>query len=93
MILSSGKTRNDKRIKTKRKEDKDMNNNGYSDQGNGYGRTLCKSRSDKKLFGVCGGIAEYFGIDPTLVRIITVLLVAVGGMSLWVYIIAALLMK
>ncbi|MCR4722129.1 MAG: PspC domain-containing protein [Lachnospiraceae bacterium] len=56
-------------------------------------KTLCKSRNDKKLFGVCGGIADYFGIDSTLVRIITVLLVAVGGMSLWVYIIAALLMK
>ena len=76
-----------------------MNNNGYFNQESGYennfsgNRSLRKSRSDKKLFGVCGGIAEYFGIDPTLVRIITVLLVAVGGMSLWVYIIAALLMK
>ncbi len=32
-------------------------------------RKLRKSRDDKKIFGVCGGIANYFGIDPTLVRI------------------------
>jgi phage shock protein C len=43
------------------------------------------------LFGVCGGIAEYFNWDPTLVRVITALLIIPGGMSLWVYIIAALI--
>ncbi|OJJ15944.1 hypothetical protein BKI52_36915 [marine bacterium AO1-C] len=32
-------------------------------------RKLKKSLLDKKIFGVCGGIADYFGIDPTLVRI------------------------
>ena len=45
-----------------------------------------------KLFGVCGGIAEYFEVDPTLVRLITVGLVLFAGLSLWVYIIAALIM-
>ena len=33
------------------------------------------------------GIARYFGVDPTLVRLATVLLVAFAGLSLWVYII------
>lgn len=33
------------------------------------GKRLHKSESDKKLCGVCGGIAEYFDIDPTLVRL------------------------
>ena len=47
---------------------------------------------DSKVFGVCGGIAEFFGIDPTIVRIVTLLLIIPGGMSLWVYIIAALVM-
>ncbi len=47
---------------------------------------------DSKVFGVCGGIAEFFGIDPTIVRIATLLLIIPGGMSLWVYIIAALVM-
>ena len=56
-------------------------------------RKLYKSRNDKKICGVCGGIAQFFGIDSTLVRVITVLLVALGGMSIWVYVIAALIMS
>ena len=48
--------------------------------------------SDAVICGVCGGIARYFNVDPTIVRLATVLLVAVGGLSLWVYIIAALIM-
>lgn len=48
--------------------------------------------SDAVICGVCGGIAHYFNVDPTLVRVATVLLVVPGGMSLWVYIIAALIM-
>ena len=47
---------------------------------------------EAKLCGVCGGSAKYFGIDPTLVRLLTVLLVIPGGMSLWVYVIAAIIM-
>ena len=47
---------------------------------------------DAILCGVCGGIARYFNVDPTVVRVATVLLVVPGGMSLWVYIIAALIM-
>lgn len=56
-------------------------------------KKLYKSNSDKKLCGVCGGIAEYFGIDSSTVRLITVLLVLFAGMSIWVYIIAALIMS
>ena len=44
------------------------------------------------LLGVCGGIAHYFGVDSTLVRLIAVVLFFAGGLSLWVYIIAALIM-
>ena len=44
---------------------------------------------DATICGVCGGIAEYFGIDPTLVRVATAILILAGGLSLWVYIIAA----
>jgi phage shock protein C len=44
------------------------------------------------ICGVCGGIARYFNVDPTVVRVATVLLVAFAGLSLWVYIIAALIM-
>lgn len=56
-------------------------------------RKLYKSRNDKKICGVCGGIAQFLGIDSTLVRVITVLLVALGGMSIWIYVIAALIMS
>ena len=41
---------------------------------------------------VCGGIAHYFGVDSTLVRLIAVVLFFAGGLSLWVYIIAGLIM-
>ena len=51
-------------------------------------RTDC---SDAVICGVCGGIARYFGVDPTVVRLAAALLVFFGGLSLWVYIIAALI--
>ena len=38
-------------------------------------RELKRSRTDKKLFGVCGGLANYFGVDPTIVRVLYVVLV------------------
>ena len=46
---------------------------------------------DAKLFGVCGGLAEYFNIDPTILRVALVLLVWLGGLSLWIYLLAALI--
>ena len=50
-----------------------------------------KSR-DKKIFGVCGGFAEYFDMDPTVVRIIWLLAVLCAGTGVLAYLIAALLM-
>ena len=32
-------------------------------------KKLTRSANDKKLFGVCGGVAEYFDVDPTLIRV------------------------
>ncbi len=43
--------------------------------------------SNGMIAGVCGGIAEYFGLDASLVRIATLILILAGGLSLWVYII------
>jgi len=46
-----------------------------------------RSRKERMIGGVCGGLANYFGIDPTLVRLLFVLgLFAVGG-TFWAYII------
>ena len=56
-------------------------------------KKLCRTvGSEAKLFGVCGGVAKYFDVDPTVLRLITVLLVLFAGLSLWVYLIAALIM-
>jgi phage shock protein PspC (stress-responsive transcriptional regulator) len=50
-------------------------------------RRLYRSSLNTVIGGVCGGIAEYFDIDPNVVRLIAVLLFFFGGLSLWVYII------
>lgn len=47
---------------------------------------------DAVLAGVCGGIAEYFNLDPNIVRILTAILIIPGGVSVWVYVIAALIL-
>ena len=54
-------------------------------------KRLYKSTENKMLDGVCGGIAEYFGIDPTLVRLGCVLFCALGGSGIIAYIIAAII--
>jgi phage shock protein C len=52
------------------------------------GRKLTRSESDKRLGGVCGGIAQYFGVDPLLVRIGFVLLSLVSfGLGVLLYIV------
>ncbi len=57
------------------------------------GRRLTKSSDHKMLFGVCGGIAEYFGLDPTLIRLIFVFLTIIAvGSPVLVYIILAFVM-
>ena len=55
-------------------------------------KKLYRLTTDKKVFGVCGGLAEYFNVDPTIVRLICVLAVFCVGGGLLAYIIAALVM-
>ena len=43
-------------------------------------KKLYRSKSDKKIAGVCGGLGKYFGIDPTIIRIGFVLLALPGGL-------------
>jgi len=50
-------------------------------------KRLYRSRSNKMIAGVCGGIAEYFNVDPVLIRIIAVFLFFTGGSALIAYII------
>ena len=54
-------------------------------------KRLCLS-NNKKVCGVCGGIAEYFGIDPTIVRLIWAVLIFAFGTGVVAYIVAAIIM-
>jgi len=55
-------------------------------------KRLYKSRSNRVISGVCGGIGEYFGIDPTVLRIVLVVLIFFKGVGLLIYFIAWLCM-
>ena len=73
-------------------EDFGTENQSETKNNNGMGQKLLRrSRTDRSIAGVCGGLANYFDIDTTLLRILAVCLVLFAGMSLWVYIILWLL--
>lgn len=55
-------------------------------------KRLYKSNKDKKVCGVCGGIANYFDVDPTVIRLAWVIFTLAGGSGLIAYIIAAIIM-
>ena len=55
-------------------------------------KKLYRSATDKKIAGVCGGIAAYFGVDSTIIRLIWVFAVIFAGFGLLAYLIAALVM-
>lgn len=55
-------------------------------------KKLYKSNTDKKVCGVCGGIAEYLNVDSTIIRLILVLAIFFAGCGVLAYIIAALVM-
>ncbi len=48
-------------------------------------RKLYRSRTDRKLAGVCGGLADYLGVDATLIRVIFIALAVLGGAALPIY--------
>lgn len=54
-------------------------------------KKLYRSRTDKQICGVCGGLAKYLNMDVSIVRLVTVLLVLFAGGGLLAYIIAALI--
>lgn len=55
-------------------------------------KRLYKSKTNRVFFGVCGGLGEYFNIDPTIFRLILVLLICGAGSGLVAYIVAAIIM-
>ena len=54
-------------------------------------KRLYRNTTDKKLCGVCSGIADYFSLDPTLVRLAWAVLVVFGGSGILAYILAAII--
>ena len=55
------------------------------------GKKLYRSESDRMLCGVCAGIAEYFNLDPTLIRLAWALFCILGGSGVLAYILAAII--
>jgi phage shock protein C len=50
-------------------------------------KRLMRSSRDKKLGGVCAGVADYFDLDPTIVRVVWLLAVLFGGTGLLLYVV------
>jgi len=55
-------------------------------------KRLMRSRTNRQIAGVCGGLAEYFNIDATIVRLIFLIAMLAGGPGLIIYIILAVIM-
>lgn len=55
-------------------------------------KKIFKSSTDKKICGVCGGIAKYLSIDATVIRLLWVIITALGGAGVVAYIICAIIM-
>lgn len=55
-------------------------------------KRLLRARNNRRLAGVCGGIGEYFGWDPTLVRVGWIVLTLLGGSGILLYVIFWLVM-
>ncbi|HEY6666992.1 MAG TPA: PspC domain-containing protein [Propionibacteriaceae bacterium] len=50
-------------------------------------RKLYRSRNQRMLAGVCGGLAEYFNVDATLIRVLFLVLAVFGGSGLVIYVV------
>ncbi|MBQ6788282.1 MAG: PspC domain-containing protein [Lachnospiraceae bacterium] len=61
----------------------------FNQNNNNEYRKLYKSRN-RMLCGVCGGIGEYFNIDPTVIRLLWIIFSVLGGCGILAYIIAAI---
>ena len=55
-------------------------------------KKLAKSKTNRMICGVCAGIADYFDLDPTIIRLAWVVFTLMGGSGILAYIIAALVM-
>lgn len=81
-----------------KRQDATINSDTYSHSGGDMSgtatdhRRLRRSSRDKKIAGICGGFGEYFNVDPTLVRVLWILAVLLGGTGLLLYVILWIVM-
>ena len=68
-------------VKEIRRKEEMMDNN----------RKFYRSGKDKMICGVCGGLGDYLNVDPTLIRLLWVLLTCWAGMSIVAYLVAAII--
>lgn len=54
-------------------------------------KRLYRSRSDRRIWGVCGGLANFLSVDPTLIRVIAVISLCLSGMGFFVYMVMAII--
>ena len=71
----------------RKRYDRPSDNGTNVNNGDASLHAIRRSRTNRSIAGICGGLGKYFGIDPTLLRIITLILILFGGLSIWVYII------
>ena len=50
-------------------------------------RKLYRSKDDRMIWGICGGLGKHFDVDPLIFRIIAVLTIFISGLGLWLYLI------
>ena len=62
-----------------------------SERRKNMNKKLYKSSTNKMICGVCGGLGEFFGIDPTIIRLIWAILGLLGGTGIVAYLIAAVI--
>jgi phage shock protein PspC (stress-responsive transcriptional regulator) len=54
-------------------------------------KRLYRSRTDRKIWGVCAGLAKYFDIDPTIVRVLAILSIFISGIGIITYVIMTII--
>lgn len=60
--------------------------------GRATGKRLMRSRRDKKIAGVCAGVADYFELDVTIIRVVWLLVLLLGGTGLLAYLVCWIIM-
>lgn len=53
-------------------------------------KRLYRSKTDRKIFGVCGGLAQYFNVDPVIIRVIAIVSIFFSGAGIIAYVVLAL---